>query len=367
MASRKPVKTVRVERSIFSVKSLFAEYSKGAKKARGTMFFDFGENRKLEVRSMSMGAFHLLVLEALIAEAQAGLDWQTPRGPKPVDRDMREMMKLRDKAARSDNLTVTVSYYAIAVSMGRRPDTRLRRQIDEALLDLADTQFIWRKADGKPIESYHLLSYIKSSPDSEKGPVKVSICPALSEVINNERPYTRVDMDEVRSLEHKVTVLLHGWLSSIISPGQTTPINIDTILDGNIWAQEVEKGSSTYRTRRSTLMNKLLPDLENAGWAWNYDSKKDQVIVKRPKKIQKLPKTQKKRSNSCQSETQPVIATRRAGFLNFSRCLAWPHPARAGNPTAMIFRNGMACFSRKIALAGPRAVFLTRNSVRFSG
>ena len=97
-------------------------------------------------------------------------------------------------------------------------------------------------------------------------------------------------MDEVRSLEHKVTVLLHGWLSSIIAPGQPSAINIDTILEGNIWAQEVEKGSPTYRTRRSTLMNKLLPDLENAGWAWNYDSEKDQLFVKRPKKIQNFQK-----------------------------------------------------------------------------
>lgn len=290
----KPNKVALVERSIFSIKALFAEHPVGARKARETMFFDFYDGRRLEVRfSVPMGSFHLLVLEAFIAKAQSALDWQTPAGPEQIDRDLRKGMKLEEKAARRDNLTVTMSYYAAAKCMGRRPDTRLRRQIDEALLDLSGTQFIWRKENGRPIESYHLLSYKKFSPDSEAGPVKVSICPALSEVIKNARPYTRVNMDEVRRLEHRVSVLLHGWLSSIMQPGQTSAINVDTILDDKIWAQKVEKGSSTYRTRRSTLMKKLLPDLENAGWKWDYDAEKDQVKIKRPKRAEKQEKKRK--------------------------------------------------------------------------
>lgn len=305
-SNAKPNKIAFVERSIFSIKALFAEHPVGVKKARERMFFDFDDGRRLEVRfSVPMGAFHLLVLEAFIAEAQAALDWQTPAGPEQIDRDLRKGMELEEKAARSDNLTVTLSYYAAAKCMGRRPDTRLRRQIDEALLDLSGTQFIWRKENGRPIESYHLLSYMKFSPDSEAGPIKVSICPALSEVIKNARPYARVNMDEVRRLEHRVSVLLHGWLSSIIQPGQTSVINVDTILADKIWAQKVEKSSSTYRTRRSTLMRKLLPDLAQAGWEWDYDAEKDQVKIKRPKRAEKRLKQRKGMSVEANPEAAP--------------------------------------------------------------
>lgn len=302
MALKRPQKILKgphrislVERSIFSVKSLFAERPKGTRKTGAeAMFFHFDDGKRLEVRfTRQLSAFHLLVLEAFIAEAQAALDWQTPDGPRQLDRDMREKMELENKAAVSDNLTVTLSFYAAAVCMGRKPSTLLRRQIEEALLDLSGCQFIWRQENGRPIESYHLLSYLIFSKDSEKGPVKISICPALSEVIKNARPYTRVNMDEVRELEHSATVLLHGWLSSIVQPGQTSVINIDTILDDKIWVEKAEKGSPTYRTRRSTLMNKLLPDMENAGWKWEYDSEKDQVKVKRPEWVEKTARKRK--------------------------------------------------------------------------
>lgn len=89
-------------------------------------------------------------------------------------------------------------------------------------------------------------------------------------------------MDEARRLKHPSSILLHGWLSSIISPGRAFPINIDTILEGVVWAKKAEKGSSTYWTRRSALLRKLLPDLEHAGWEWNFDRGKDQVHFKRP-------------------------------------------------------------------------------------
>lgn len=290
----RPQRISLVERSLFSVKSLFAERPKGAKRSPDTMFFRFDDGKTLEVRfTRQLGAFHLLVLEAFIAEAQAELDWESPAGPEQLDRDMREKMELEAKAAVSDNLTVTLSFYAAAACMGRKPSTILRRQIEEALLDLSGCQFIWRQENGRPIESFHLLSYLIFSKDSEKGPVKISICPALSEVIRNARPYTRVNMDEVRALEHRPTVLLHGWLSSIVQPGQTSVINIDTILDDKIWAEKAEKGTPTYRTRRSTLMNKLLPDMENAGWKWEYDATKDQVRVSRPEWVEKAAKKRK--------------------------------------------------------------------------
>lgn len=280
----KPNRIALVERTVFSAIALFAEYPKGARKDGERMFFRFRDGRALEVRAeRQMGAFHLLVLEALIAEAQAGMAWQKPAGPRQRDRDLREMMELEGKAAQSDNLTATLSYYAIASCVGRKPSTALRRQIGEALSDLGGTRFIWSDASGRLIESCRLLSCMGFSPDSGTGPITVSICPALSEVMVNARPYARINMDEVRSLDRKVTVLLHGWLSSILAPGQRGAINLDTIIDGKIWAGKAEKGSPTCRTRRSTLLNRLFPDMEKAGWEWNYDPGKDQVVVRRPK------------------------------------------------------------------------------------
>lgn len=283
MANLMSAEIVRVERTIFSVKSLFANQAKKMAQVPEPKYKHFDDGRTLEIRFIAaLESFHLLVLLAIIAEAQRDKQWQTPKGPNLLDLELREDMELIGKAATSNNLTVNLSYYSLAICMGRHPSTNLRRQIDKALDHLKGTQFIWHDEKGNFIESYNLISYIKFPSDSKNNALKISLCPVLSNVGKQGQPYTRISMDEVRNLKCLTSVLLHGWLSSIVAPGQKRSINVDTILGDVIWVQKTEKGSSTYRSRRTNLMKNLLPDLKNASWTWEYDEKKDQLNIKRP-------------------------------------------------------------------------------------
>lgn len=284
MARRILANRVMIDRSLFSVKALFVERPKGHAKVPENIGVGLDDGKRLEISfSAPLGAFHLLVLLALVAEAQRTRQWQTPDGPEPIDLKLREMMKLDGKSAYGHSLKVSLSYYAFAGHMGREYSQKFKLRLEEALADLGGAYFVWRGEKGELVDAYSLLSHISPAPDSGAAALVISLSPALSEVVNKgARPYTRISMAEARGLECPATVILHAWLSSIVSPGASQNIYLHTILDGVVWENNAPRGSALYRKRKQLLLSKLLPDLQNVGWQCEYDKKKDQIVFTRP-------------------------------------------------------------------------------------
>lgn len=187
---------------------------------------------------------------------------------------------MKTLAGEKDNPHVSISYYRLAKCLGMDASTTLRKQIDLALSELKGTRLVWLDEAGKETASCNLLSVAEPSPDGGRKALRISLCPLLSSP--DVRSSALIDMNEARSLKHRASILLHGWLSSRALSGRQTTAAVPDLLEGVIWPELGENQSSTRRMRKHALLNKILPDLVGAGWKADVDSEKEKIRFRRP-------------------------------------------------------------------------------------
>lgn len=77
MAKIYPAEIARIDRSFFQISGLFCETAKGRLEEPKLIQRQLEDGRTLEIsRPVNLGAFHLLLLEALAADAQRGSSLQ---------------------------------------------------------------------------------------------------------------------------------------------------------------------------------------------------------------------------------------------------------------------------------------------------
>ena len=82
--------------------------------------------------------------------------------------------------------------------------------------------------------AFHLMSYAF---DEEDGRLFVALNPQIAEAILGRRPYTRIEMAEVRALQTDPARLIHQRLCGWIDPGKAGRVELDT-LSGYVWPDD---------------------------------------------------------------------------------------------------------------------------------
>ena len=278
MATRYQAEIARIDRSFFLARGFFNEMPKGKPGESKVIQRGLESGKTLEIsRPVNLGAFHLLLLEALVAEAQ--YEETLREAAEKRKRGSRKEKKDQDRTPGKESLLVNLSYYKLAACMGFRRSTPFRQQANLALSDLSGTTLIFHDADGKELESCNLLSVVKSGSESGEPVLRLSLCPFLASPDANSSAW--INMEEARRLKRKSAVLLHGWLSTRIIPCRQMTVSISDLLEGVIWPESPARKTSSERTRKHVLLNKILPDLVNAGWKADFDAARERIRFKR--------------------------------------------------------------------------------------
>lgn len=98
--------------------------------------------------------------------------------------------------------------------------------------------------------------------DEEDGRLFVALNPQIAEAILGRRPYTRIEMAEVRALQTDPARLIHQRLCGWIDPGKAGRVELDT-LSGYVWPDDANAEAMKKRRQKA---RKALAELAAVGW-----------------------------------------------------------------------------------------------------
>jgi hypothetical protein len=121
--------------------------------------------------------------------------------------------------------------------------------------------------------------------DEEDGRLFVALNPQIAEAILGKRPYTRIEMAEVRALQTDPARLIHQRLCGWIDPGKTGRVELDT-LAGYVWPEGANPEAMKKRRQKA---RKALVELDSVGWKVR-EYAPGKWEIGRPKPVETFPK-----------------------------------------------------------------------------
>jgi hypothetical protein len=241
---------------------LFRSLKKGdRKKQKLHVIYKFGKNELIEFKGPEpLGAEDLLVLQGLVAmSAPQRLLLKAEHTGKAAVM-LREKLELKWNAINDCSAVVAASFRKLAREIGYDPDSGGDlKTIFNSIERLWTISIIVQL--GNERHGFKLLSSYASK--SKTGKLLVAINPRVTAAIFGSRPYTRINMDEVRKIKSDPARILHQRLSAIISQGQSKKILPETLMS-YIWPDPIE--GSAKRRRMMTLRKALNEIVATGAW-----------------------------------------------------------------------------------------------------
>jgi len=236
------------------VPGLFQNLSKGKRAhAHLNIKYQYGTDEFIEFKALeALGVDDLRILQGLIALAGPKGQILSPSPETVRAATLRDELELRWDAHRANALVVHDSFRRLAKEIGYKnfESGNTYNLIKKSLERLFQVTIFVQK--GKTRLGFHLLSIYGSNEDTDN--LIVALNPRITEAILGQRPYTRIDMNEVRTLKHDTTRLLHQHLSAVIDPGNSQKFKIET-LTSYVWPTAAS--GSTHRMRTKSIIQAL--------------------------------------------------------------------------------------------------------------
>jgi hypothetical protein len=229
-----------------------------------------------------LGVDDLRVLQGLVA--MAATSGEGGRGivlsPEPKTgegQQLRLWLYLKWDAIEKDSMIAKGSFRQLAKEIGYTADSggafRIIRESIERLWAVS----VIVERDGRR-QGFRILADYAS--DEREGKLFVALNPRLAEAVMGKRPYTRIELSEVRALQTDPARLIHQRLCGWIDPGKTGLVEIDTLCK-YVWHDGAKQGSSTLRMRKAAI-RKGLTEIAAVGWAVTEYAKGKWKIVRPP-------------------------------------------------------------------------------------
>lgn len=213
-----------------------------------------------------LGVDDLRVLQGLVA--MAAISGEGGRGillspdPKTGEgQEARLLLELKWDAIGKDALVAKGSFRQLALELGYAEDGGSQlKTIRESIERLWAVSVIVERAGRR--QGFRILSDYAS--DERDGRLFVALNPRLAEAVMGERPYARIDMDEVRALRTDPARLIHQRLCGWVDAGKSGRVELCTLC-GYVWP-DAASSDDAIRQRRATA-RKALKELAVLGWA----------------------------------------------------------------------------------------------------
>jgi hypothetical protein len=232
-----------------------------------------------------LGADDLHILQGLVAMAAplTGGATMLQEVPKTLDQIyLRNAIDLKGDPA--PIMVVTGTLYQLNKEIDLGNSTSSYRKIRECIARLCTTSIVHE--DGGKRRSFRLLSHCGTTTKEAEAALNPVITAAdaanaigsgcfavalnplltaavLGKSINLSGSHARIEMFEVRTINHEATRLIHQYLCAVINPGETKTLSRET-LRARIWPERPEKANLLhqhhYRLRET--IKKLVP----LGW-----------------------------------------------------------------------------------------------------
>jgi hypothetical protein len=181
----------------------------------------------------------------------------TPDPTAELPRQLRLFLEPKFEAVGQDALVVRESMTSLLAEIGLTDGGDNIRAIKACLLRMANVTVV--VTNGIRQRSFHLMSYAF---DEEDGRLFVALNPQIAEAILGRRPYTRIEMAEVRALQTDPARLIHQRLCGWIDPGKAGRVELDT-LAGYVWPDQANAEAMKKRRQKA---RKALAELATVGW-----------------------------------------------------------------------------------------------------
>jgi len=129
-------------------------------------------------------------------------------------------------------------------------------------------------SSGSCTGTVHLMSHTFDECD---GALFVCLNPGIANAVLGRKPYSRIDLAEVRRLGSDRVRLIHQRLCGWIDPGKSGRAELDTVC-GYIW---LEPAGHEAMKKRRTAARKALSDLAAVGWSIE-EYAKGKWMIRRP-------------------------------------------------------------------------------------
>lgn len=237
---------------------LFRSLKKGErKKQKLDVTYQYGEETLRFIGFEPLGADDLRFLQAIVA-------FSGPKGllldaePKTdIGRQLRLFLDPRLESAEKDALVVRETLPHLLAGAGLSDGGENIKALKASLRRMANVTVI--VTCGSREASFHLLSYAF---DEEDGRLLIAVNPRITEAVLGRRPYTRIEMAEVRALKTDAAAIIHQRLCGWIDPGKAGYVDLETLC-GYVWPDSAS--GSTARMRRKKV-RQALAELQSVGW-----------------------------------------------------------------------------------------------------
>lgn len=204
-----------------------------------------------------LGADDMRLLQGLVVLGGPKGIILTPEPTADLPKQLRLFLKPKFDAEVQDALVVRESLTSLLSEIGLTDGGDNIKAIKACLMRMANVTVVVTK--GSQQRSFHLLSYAF---DEEDGRLFVALNPQITEAILGKRPYTRIEMAEVRALQTDAARLIHQRLCGWIDPGKARCVELDT-LAGYVWPDETNAEAMKKRRQK---VRKALAELVDVGW-----------------------------------------------------------------------------------------------------
>lgn len=258
---------------------LFRSLQKGE---RGTsklhVVYEFGSVHIEFKGPEPLGADDLRVLQGLVALAGPSTLLLNHEPKQEAGVKVREKLHLSGNAEKEKAILIKSSFRLLAREIGYSADSgRTLQAIRSSIERLWQVSIIVQS--GKTRKGFRMLSEYCSvdGTGANDGRLYVALNPRITEAVLSDRPFTRIDMNEVRKLKTDPARLLHQRLCGVIDPAKTKKITLEKLCS-YVWSET--KVGATVRQRKFKVRS-ALKELGGVGWTIvEYEASK--YSIKRP-------------------------------------------------------------------------------------
>lgn len=240
---------------------LFQSLRRGErKKMKLDVTYDYGKNESARfVGFEPLGADDMRLLQGIIAMSGPDGLLLNDRPPTKLGRHLRALMATKGEAKNKNALAVNINIVQLLSEIGLTDGGENIKAVYASLLRMSNVTILIKR--GSQQATFHLLSYAL---DENSGKLFVALNPRLAEAILGDRPYTRIDMNEIRALNSDPARLIHqrlcGWLGK-----EPAKVSMETLIN-YVWPK-VTDNPNTLKTRKAAV-RKAIAELVALGWSF---------------------------------------------------------------------------------------------------
>ena len=237
---------------------LFRSLKKGERKVNKLdVLYQYGSVQLHFKGPEPLGVDDLRVLQGLVALAGPSGLMLTPAPTTESGRKIRSLLELKDEAESEFAIIAKGSYGSLAREIGYEDydDSRLIRQCIERLWTVSIVMTSESRRYG-----FRLLAQYSS--DDRSGELYVALNPRIASAILGAGRYTRINMQEVRSLKGDPARLIHQRLCGFMRSGESKEVTIDKLCE-YAWPDACSQATQRKRHQRA---RQAIAELRQIGW-----------------------------------------------------------------------------------------------------